>query len=143
VPGPKLQHNLLLTHCTGVKINGSRLDTSPFGSGISLDHCNEVTIENCEIARNTCHGILLAECKKVLVKDNLIEANDKSGVMMEFLFRGNENVTIKNNLIHFNTRYAIESYATKNSKLEANIYDGNGKEPGQEKISNEKFIIME
>jgi parallel beta-helix repeat protein len=78
------------------------LDTSPFGSGISLDHCNEVSIENCEIARNACHGILLAECKKVLVKDNLIEANDRSGVMMEFLFRGNENVTIKNNLIHFN-----------------------------------------
>lgn len=143
VPGPKLQHNLLLTHCTDVTIRGSRMDTSPFGSGISMDHCTNVLVENCEIARNAYYGVLLAECKNVLVKNNLVEANDKDGVMMEFLYQGNENITIQNNLIHFNTGYGIASYAAKNSQVHNNTCNGNGKELKQEKLNNEKFIIME
>jgi hypothetical protein len=43
VPGPKLQHNLLLTHCVNVNVRDSRLDTSPYGSGIAIDHCNTAT----------------------------------------------------------------------------------------------------
>ena len=58
VPGPKLQHNLLLTHCSDVTIEDSRLDGSAYGSGLALHACTDVTVSNCEIARNAHYGIL-------------------------------------------------------------------------------------
>jgi hypothetical protein len=36
VPGPRLQHNLLITRCTGVLVDGSRLVNSPHGCGLAL-----------------------------------------------------------------------------------------------------------
>jgi hypothetical protein len=63
VPGPKLQHNLLLTHCSNISIKDSRTDTSPFGSGIVLDHCSDASVTNCEVARNAYYGILISESK--------------------------------------------------------------------------------
>lgn len=142
-PGPKLTHNLLLAHCTGVNITGSRLVTSPSGSGISLDHCSDVAVTNCEIARNGYFGVLLAESKNVSLQGNLVEANDLSGVMAEFLFNGNENITISNNRIQYNNGYGVETYAAKNSKTENNVYEGNGNNGSQQKISAEKFILMD
>ncbi|KAA9041391.1 hypothetical protein FW778_05025 [Ginsengibacter hankyongi] len=143
VPGPKLQHNLLLTHCTDVHIKDSRLDTSPYGSGITIDHNHDVSITNCEIARNGYYGILVSESKNVLVKNNLIEANDRSGVMVEFLHSGCERVKINNNRIQFNNGYGVETYATRNFEIDNNIYSGNGNNVSQQKIGSEKFIIME
>ncbi|MBA2761239.1 MAG: right-handed parallel beta-helix repeat-containing protein [Segetibacter sp.] len=142
-PGQKLMHNLLLTHCRGVNIKDSRLATSPLGSGIALDHCRDVSITNNEVARNGYYGILISESKNVAVKGNLIEANDRSGVMAEFLHAGSENVTISNNLIHYNTGFAVECYGGKNNKVENNTYAGNGNNINQQKVSNEKIIIME
>src|SRR5262249_5020416 len=40
VPGPRLQHNLLLSHCREVEVLHSRLSTSPNGSGVAIDHSN-------------------------------------------------------------------------------------------------------
>jgi len=141
VPGPKLQHNLLLGYCKGVTISGSRFDTSPFGSGVASDHCENVSIDNCEIARNAYHGIWITESKNVVIKNNLIEANDRSGIMVEFLYRGSEGMSISNNLIHYNAGFGVESYAAKNSKIENNVYAGNGSTANQQKISNEKLIL--
>jgi hypothetical protein len=141
-PGPKLVHNLLLAHCTGVNISDSRLVTSPSGSGLSLDHCSDVSVTNCEIARNGYYGVLVAESKNVSVKSNLVEANDCSGIMAEFLFNGNENITISHNRIQFNNGYGVETYAAKNSRAENNAYEGNGNNVNQQKISAEKFIIL-
>jgi parallel beta-helix repeat protein len=140
-PGPKLTHNLLLAHCTGVNITGSRLVTSPSGCGISLDHCSNVFIANCEIARNGYFGVLLAESKNVSVKGSLIEANDRSGVLAEFLFNGNEHITISGNRIQYNNGYGVETYAAGNSKIEDNKYEGNGK--SQQKLSPEKFVLLD
>jgi parallel beta-helix repeat protein len=142
-PGPKLNHNLLLAHCNNVQIRGSRLVTSPSGSGVSLDHCSDVSIANCEIARNGYYGILLAECKHVSVTGNLLEANDRSGVMAEFLFNGNEYIVVSNNLIQYNNGYGVESHASVNSTVKNNIYEGNGNEPDQEKISADKRLMMD
>jgi len=128
-PGPKLNHNLLLAHCTGVKVSGSRLATSPSGSGISLDHCSDVSITNCEIARNGYFGILVAESKHVLLRGNLIEANDSSGVMAEFLFNGNEKITVSGNRIQYNNGYGVEAHVVKNGKTDNNIYEGNSQGP--------------
>jgi parallel beta-helix repeat protein len=141
-PGPKLIHNLLLTHCTGVTVTGSRLVTSPSGSGISVDHCADVTITNCEIARNGYFGVLLAESRNVLVKGNLIEANDRSGLMAEYLYAGNKNLTVISNRIQYNNGYGVESYGAMASKIENNVYEGNGNSPIQQKISADRHITL-
>jgi parallel beta-helix repeat protein len=141
-PGQRLLHNLLLAHCTDVSIKDSRLDTSPFGSGIFLDHNINVAVTNCEIARNGYHGVLISESRNISINKNLIEANDHSGIMVEFLFRGSDNVLITNNIIHFNNDYGVETYAVRNNKVMKNIYSGNGKNTTQQKISSEKFIAM-
>jgi parallel beta-helix repeat protein len=142
-PGSKLLHNLLLTHCTGVTVKDSRLVTSPLGAGISLEDCNDASISNCEIARNGYYGILIAESKNISVTGNLIEANDRSGVMAEFLYNGSDNISVANNIIQYNAGYGVESYAVKKARVEKNTYAGNGNITEQQKISNDKFILME
>lgn len=142
-PGSKLLHNLLLTHSSDITIRNSRFVTSPQGAGISLEDCNGVIITNSEIARNGYYGILVAESKNISVTGNLIEANDRSGIMTEYLFSGSENISISDNLIQYNAGYGVESYAVKSLKLQKNNYAGNGKNIAQEKISPEKYILME
>lgn len=143
VPGPKLQHNLLLTHCDEVKIKDCRLDTSPFGSGLSLGHCKNVSLSANEIARNGHYGILVAESENIAIEGNLIEANDRSGVMMEYLHRGSNEVVVRNNRIQYNAGFGVESYALRNGTVLDNAYEGNGNSAKQEKLSGEKRIIME
>jgi parallel beta-helix repeat protein len=142
VPGPKLQHNLLITHSSKIIVKDSRLDTSPYGSGIALGHCRDAAVINCEIARNAWYGILISESGNISVTGNLVEGNDRSGVMAEFLSKGSENVTIKGNTVQYNDGFGLEVYSGKNIKADGNHYTGNGNESTQEKISNEKFIIM-
>ncbi len=143
VPGPKLQHNLLLTHCADVVVEGSRLATSPHGSGLALGHCAEVRVANCEIARNAHYGILVSESRKVTIEKNLIEANDRSGVMMEYLDVGSANVTVRENNIQFNKGYGVEAYAMQQGKVLGNVYEGNLQSSQPEKISNEKIILFD
>lgn len=142
VPGPKLQHNLLLTHCSNVIVRNSRLDTSPHGCGIALNSCSNTEISACEIARNAFYGLLITECLGVLVTGNLIEGNDRSGVMVEYLYQGSKDVEVSNNLIHYNGGFGLESYAATKLKSEKNSYAGNGSSNEQEKVSDDKFIIM-
>jgi parallel beta-helix repeat protein len=142
-PGQKLLHNLNLTHCSKINIDGCRLVTSAYGSGVAIDYCDNASITNNEIARNGYYGVLIAESKNISVKNNLVEANDRSGVMIEFLRNGCENITISNNSIHYNNGYGVEAYAGKQIKVEHNVYAGNGNNASQQKVSNEKFIVME
>lgn len=143
VPGPKLQHNLLLSHCSDINIKDSRMDTSPFGSGIALISCTEASINSCEIARNAYYGIDLQECTAISIAGCLIENNDQSGIMAEFLSKGNKNISVKNNLIHYNNGYGIESYAAQNTLLEGNTLTGNRSGEKQFLNSPEKRIIMQ
>jgi hypothetical protein len=140
VPGPGLQHNLLLTHCNGIRIQDSRLDTSPFGSGAALSQCRNALVARCEIARNACYGVLLTECSDVQVQENLIENNDQGGVMMEYLYNGNENTDVARNQIHYNGGYGVAAYGARGCKTAGNAYAGNRLAP--EKISTEKFIQL-
>lgn len=143
IPGQKLQHNLLLTHCKNIVVKDSRLTTSPFGAGLALDQCNNAAIVDNEIARNGYYGILLTESKQVEVKGNLIEANDRSGIMLEYLFNGNAMVNIHENKIQFNAGCAIESYATLAIKTDRNETQLNGSNKEQIRVSAEKKILMQ
>jgi parallel beta-helix repeat protein len=142
-PGQRLLHNLFLSHCSNAQITDSRLDTSPYGSGVALEKVSDASIDNCEIARNGYYGVLITECKNIVVKNNLIEANDKSGIMAEYIQQGSQNLDISGNLIQYNNGFGVESYAVKNSRFEKNTYAGNGNNVKQEKISIEKTILME
>jgi parallel beta-helix repeat protein len=141
VPGPRLMHNLLLTHCSEVTIKDSRLDTSPQGSGIALDHSHHIQITNCEIARNGYYGVVIAESTNVSLIGSLIEGNDRSGVMLEFLYHGSQEVVIQDNIIHYNNGNGVESYAVKKIKLANNTFEGNKSSP--QMISENQTILME
>lgn len=143
VPGQKLQHNLLLTHCQNIVVENSRLTTSPYGSGLSLDHCRFAKITNNEIARNGYYGVLIAESSNITVSGNLIEANDRSGLMMEYLFTGNDKILVHDNSIQYNAGWGIESFATKGLQTLNNDVKGNGNYSEQLKVSPEKRILMQ
>ncbi|RYY29937.1 MAG: hypothetical protein EOO04_06060 [Chitinophagaceae bacterium] len=141
VPGPKLQHNILLTHCDKVKVVNSRLGTSPFGSGISLANCNNVDINNNEIARNAFYGVQIAESKDIIVSGNLLEGNDRSGVMIEFLSQGSSAITVSNNRIQYNGAFGLEAYSTKELKNNANTFTQN--KEGDAQVRSSRVIVME
>ncbi|HTL06703.1 MAG TPA: right-handed parallel beta-helix repeat-containing protein, partial [Chitinophagaceae bacterium] len=139
-PGPGLLHNLLLSHCNAVKVNGSRLVTSPTGGGIAADYCSKLSINDCEIARNGGNGILLAESNDITISNNLLEANDNSAILAEFLFNGNSNITVTNNRIQYNNGIGLESYGTRQVMSSNNRYEGN--RLVQEKILATKQVLM-
>lgn len=142
VPGPRLQHNLLVTYSSDINIGDSRFDTSPYGSGIAINSCTNAKLTGNEVARNGYYGIIISESTGVSVTGNLVEGNDRSGVMAEFLQKGSDNVTISKNTIWFNNGYGIESYSSKVT-ASGNTMEGNGKNSEQQKISSEKYIVME
>ena len=141
VPGPKLQHNILLTHCDDITVMDSRLSTSPFGSGISLSHCWNAKIMNNEIARNAYYGVQIAESRDINVSGNLIEGNDRSGIMVEYLSQGSARINAENNRIQFNGAYGIEAYSARNVKSTGNVFKQN--RDGEEQIKTAKIIVME
>ncbi len=142
VPGPRLQHNLLLTHCNNLTIKNSRLDTSPFGSGLAIGHCTMALIENNEIARNGWYGLLITESQQIVVQGNLLEGNDRSAVLCEFLYRGNSEIKLKDNLVQYNNGYGLETYRVKHLSSSNNTYLGNASKDSQEKISDDPYLIM-
>ena len=140
VPGPKLQHNLLLTHCSDFSVRDSRLDTSPHGSGIALTKCADGVVSGCEVARNAYFGILITESSDVTLSENFVEGNDRSGIMVEFLHRGSGNIQIANNRIQYNNGHGVESFGSETT-LVKNAYIQNRLD--EERISRDKHILMD
>ena len=141
VPGPKLQHNILLTHCDNITVTNSRLGTSPFGSGISLAQCRNGKITNNEIARNAYYGVQVAESRDIIISGNLLEGNDRSGVMIEYLSQGSAGITVMNNQIQFNGAYGLEAFSTKELKNSGNSFVQN--RDGEAQIKSSRIIVME
>ncbi|MBN8859190.1 MAG: right-handed parallel beta-helix repeat-containing protein [Sphingobacteriales bacterium] len=142
IPGAALQHNLLLTHCKKITVSNSRLVTSPYGSGVALEHCKQASLDHCEVARNGYYGVLVSESEDIRIHNNLIEGNDRSGILVSFLYKGSKKVLVDHNLIHYNGGFGLESYAAHDSRYEDNMYEGNRNMPLQEKISQEKSVLM-
>ena len=127
VPGPRLQHNLLITHSRGIDISGSRLSTSPAGCGLAVDHCEQVMVRDCEISRNSGDGVLIAESRNLRFSGNLIEANDRHGLNAEWLHAGTEGLTVTGNRIQYNTANGMKASAVKGWSASGNRMEGNGK----------------
>lgn len=127
VPGPRLQHNLLISHSRGIEISGSRLSTSPAGCGLAVDHCEQLVMRDCEISRNGWDGILIAESRTLRFSGNLIEANDRNGLNAEWLHAGSSGLTVMGNRIQYNTAHGLKASAVKGWSASGNRLEGNGK----------------
>lgn len=141
VPGPKLQHNLLLSHCKEVVVIDSRLDTSPEGSGIYLDKCDTVLVKGNELARNALNGITINESANIKVINNLVEGNDSSGIDLPYLFKGAHNIVLSGNRIRFNGGYAVQSEHARGLRILQNSWTGNAPFTGM--ISGERQAMID
>ncbi len=140
IPGPKLQHNLLLTHCAGIVIKNSRLDTSPEGSGIYLDKCRDISVDQNELARNALNGITIIGSENIVVKNNHVEGNDSSGIHFPFFYNKSNKVTISGNNVQFNGGYAVQCERVQGLQLMKNSWVGNGPFKGIISIKNQVLI---
>lgn len=127
VPGKGLQHNLNITHSDDCKVIDSRFDTSPWGSGINFIQSNGISISNCEIARNSLHGIRIADCKDVRIIGNLVEGNDGSGINTESFYSGSDSVIISENISRNNGQSGIKINNVRGGEVVKNKLSDNGK----------------
>ena len=143
VPGPRLQHNLLIQHSKDIMIENSRLDASLKGCGVVMEYCDGVTMRNCEIARNDWHGIMMADCNNGEVNGCLIEGNSGCGFYGDYYYKGAQKFSVKNNTIQYNNGYAVKCFAVKELSVKSNIYRWNGVDKEQEYISSKKKLQLE
>jgi parallel beta-helix repeat protein len=127
VPGNGLQHNLLLTHVKECEVLDSRFDTSPWGNGIHATYSSDVSISNCEAARNALNGIMIVDSKNVTIAQNLLEGNDGSGIIFNNLVESCDNVVVQENTSHYNGEYGLKMGKVSEFKIQNNIYEGNGR----------------
>jgi parallel beta-helix repeat protein len=97
-PGPGKNHNLRLDHVSHVTITGSRMSDGMWGSGIFLSFGQNVTVRDCELARNQIDGITIAESSTVTVESCLAEGNSGRGIAQQIWMEPNRAVLLRNNM---------------------------------------------
>ena len=101
-PGSGKNHNLKTNRVARVAISGSRFDDSMWGHGIAVIFGRDVTIRDCEIARNQLDGVMIAESRRVTVEDCLAEGNGGAGITQEIWMDRNRDITTRNNILRNN-----------------------------------------
>ncbi|NKB71054.1 MAG: hypothetical protein GKR89_28625 [Candidatus Latescibacteria bacterium] len=127
VPGPGIQHNLLLSGVVDGHIVDSRLDTSPWGCGLALDRSRDVQVVNCETARNRLNGIRITESENIRLDENLVEGNDGSGIALTFQVDGSHGIQMRDNTARNNGGSGIEIAASMEADLIGNTLHDNGR----------------
>ncbi|MCG7851547.1 MAG: right-handed parallel beta-helix repeat-containing protein, partial [Methanosarcinaceae archaeon] len=127
VPGHGLQHNLFLTHVKGCEVHDSRFDTSPWGNGIDITFSSDILVSNCEFARNSLNGIKCADCNNSRILRNLVEGNDKDGIVFELLSEGSSDIEVSGNISQYNGNYGVLINSVKTGTLINNSLIGNGR----------------
>ena len=140
VPGPGLHHNLLITRSRDCEVSGSRLDTSPWGCGIDLSYCRQVTLENNEAARNALNGIRITDSEEISVIKNLAEGNDQSGIRFYARMDGSRGIEVHDNLVRNNAGYGIEiSHVVEGSIHNNRVLDN--KHPEQIHVASSERVV--
>ncbi|MGB7264099.1 MAG: alginate lyase family protein [Terracidiphilus sp.] len=101
-PGPGKNHNLKMNHVSRVAISGSRFADSMWGHGVAVIFGREVTIRDCELARNELDGVMIAESRQVTVAGCLAEGSGGAGIAQEIWMEPNQHVVVKNNILRNN-----------------------------------------
>lgn len=97
-PGPGKNHNLKMNHVAHITVSGSRLDDSMWGHGVAVIFGRDITIRDCEIARNQLDGLMIAESRQVTVENCLAEGNGGAGIAQETWMEPNQGVATRNNI---------------------------------------------
>jgi len=97
-PGHGKNHNLKMNHISHVAISGSRFADSMWGHGVAVIFGRDVTIHDCEIARNALDGVMIAESRQVMVEGCLAEGNEGAGVARETWMDPDQGVVTRNNI---------------------------------------------
>jgi hypothetical protein len=122
--GASLHHNLLLEKVEGCQVSGTRLDTSPRGSGLKLSQTRDVSVTDGEFAQNASSGIFASESQTILLGGNLAEGNDGSGIVFDASGTGCRALDLRDNLSRNNGGYGIEiSHATEGVLQANSVYD--------------------
>jgi hypothetical protein len=101
-PGPGKNHNLKMNRVARVTVSGSRFDDSMWGHGIAVIFGRDVTIRDCEVARNQLDGVMIAESRQITVEDCLAEGNGGAGIAEETWMEPNLDITARNNIMRNN-----------------------------------------
>lgn len=107
-PGHGKSHNLKLNHVSHVTISSTRLTDSMWGHGVEVTFGQDVTITDCELARNHAHGAMIAESHQVTVTGCLAEGNSGSGIAQETWMDANTAVVLRDNIIRNNAGLRID-----------------------------------
>jgi len=108
VPGPGIQHNLLLSGITRGRVTNTRMDTSPWGCGLDVSRSNDIVVINCEAARNGLHGIRVSESENIRLSRNLFEGNDGSGIVLPVLMDGSRRIRMTDNIVRNNAGAGLD-----------------------------------
>jgi Right handed beta helix region/Alginate lyase len=101
-PGPGKNHNLKMNHVSSVAIRGSRFADSMWGHGVAVIFGRDVTLRDCELARNALAGVMVAESQRVTVEDCVAEGNGSEGIMQETWVDSDRGIVVRNNLLRNN-----------------------------------------
>lgn len=101
-PGPGKNHNLKMNHVAHVTLSGSRFDDSMWGHGVAVIFGRDVTIRDCEIARNQLDGVMIAESHQITVENCLAEGNGGDGIAQVTWMKRNRGVMAGNNILRNN-----------------------------------------
>jgi len=126
VPGPGLEHNLLLAHVVGGEVTGSRLDDSPWGSGLDVSESSEITVANNEAARNHAAGIHAAESNAIHIRDNLVEGTGQDGILLDGMIAGVRQAEVEGNSVHNNGGRGIDLHHAPEAVSRGNQTADNG-----------------
>ncbi len=120
-------HNIYVRKgCTWVIIDGFESSGAKY-TGIKSD-ADYTVIRNCRIHNNALQGIEAHDVRGTVIENNVVEYNGAHLQFSHGIYADGENLTIRNNIIRFNSGWGLHLYPQiANSKIENNLIYGNSR----------------
>jgi parallel beta-helix repeat protein len=108
------------SYVTNGEISNNTILNSQQGEGISLDHCQDITISDNVIYNNAMAGVSLTLSEQNVISNNIIQYNQK-GIHLSF----SNNNEIFRNTIYENTQYGVYIVQSSSNVFSFNDFTGN------------------
>jgi len=120
-------HNIYVRNgCSWIIIDGFESSGAKY-TGIKTD-ADYTVIRNCRIHNNALHGIEAHDVRGTVIENNVVEYNGAHLHFSHGIYADGENLTIRNNIIRFNSGWGLHLYpGITNSHIENNLIHGNGR----------------
>jgi len=109
------------SYVTNGEISHTNIVNSKQGEGISLDHCQGITISDNLIYNNAMAGVSLTLSGQNIITDNIIQYNQKGIHLASF----SDNNEITGNTIYKNTQYGVYIVQSTSNVFSLNDFTGN------------------